>query len=116
MLPENWNCAKHDKNLLIAISDNGIDNLKNISGNKEYGFEDIEISPELAFIRIEEVCEFFKNYQQSSKVVKKVKKETGNENTNTDKFLGGVQRDNSIEHRKKLSKLQVISAYNILNL
>jgi len=45
------------------VSDNGIDFLKQISGNKDYGFEDVEITPELAFKRIEEVCEFYKDYQ-----------------------------------------------------
>ena len=44
------------------MSDNGIEFLDRISGNKDYGFEDIEISPDVAFKRIEEVCEFYKEY------------------------------------------------------
>lgn len=75
LLPENWSCAKHDKNLLIAVSYNGIDFLNNLSGNKEYGFEEMQIGYDVAFKRIEEICEFYKDYQQQSKVVKKVKKE-----------------------------------------
>lgn len=61
-LPDNWDCSKHDKNLLIAVSYNGFDFLKNLSGNKEYEFDDIEIAPEIAFKRIEEICEFYKDY------------------------------------------------------
>ena len=60
------------------MSYNGIDYLRHLSGNKDYGFEDIpELSADLAFKRIEEICDFFKNYQHQSKVVKKQpKKET----------------------------------------
>jgi hypothetical protein len=75
LLPDNWHCAKHDKSLLIAASYNGFDSLKNLSYNKEYGFEEIEITPDVAVKRIEEICDFYKGYQQQSKVVKKVKKE-----------------------------------------
>lgn len=61
-LPDNWQCALHDRNLLIAVSYNGIDCLKQLSWSKEYGFEDVEIMPEVAFKRIEEICEFYKDY------------------------------------------------------
>jgi hypothetical protein len=62
LLPEYWDCSKHDKNLLIAVSDNGIDYLKNMSGNKDYDFEDIDFPSEVLFKRIEDVCEFFKGF------------------------------------------------------
>lgn len=75
-LPDNWDCPKHDKNLLIIVSYNGFEFLKDLSGNKEYGFEDIEVAEDTAFKRIEEICEFYKEYQQQSKVVKKPKKES----------------------------------------
>ncbi len=38
-------------------------------------FDSMEISAELAMKRIEEVCEFYKDLQQQSKVVKKPKKD-----------------------------------------
>jgi len=62
MLPDNWICERHDKNLLIALNYNGFEFLKNLSGNKEYGFEDIDISYDVAFKRVEEICEFYKDY------------------------------------------------------
>lgn len=43
-LPKEWVCSKHDKNLLIALSSNGFEFLRNLPGNKEYGFEDFEIN------------------------------------------------------------------------
>lgn len=62
-MPEDWLCAKHDKNLLVVVSYNGFDFLKNLSGNKEYGFEGIDIAPDVTFKRVEEICEFYKDYQ-----------------------------------------------------
>jgi hypothetical protein len=33
-----------------------------LSGNKEFGFEDCNISAETALKRLEEICEFYKEY------------------------------------------------------
>ena len=43
-LPREWSCAKHDKNLLIALSSNGFEFLKNLTSNKEYGYDEFEIN------------------------------------------------------------------------
>lgn len=76
LLPEFWDCSVHDKNLLIAVNNNGFDFLASIAGNKEYGFQEVtDLTPDVAFKRIEEICEFFKDFQQQTKVVKKPKKE-----------------------------------------
>ncbi|CDW90426.1 transforming growth factor beta regulator 1 [Stylonychia lemnae] len=105
LLPDNWICEKHDKNLLIALNYNGFEFLKNLSGNREYGFEDIEISYDLAFKRIEEICEFYKDYQQQSRVVKKPKKEILPQNQNTE---GQLQQQQSFsEPKRKIAKVQV---------
>lgn len=49
--------------MLVVVSYNGFDFLKNLSGNKEYGFEGIDIAPDVTFKRVEEICEFYKDYQ-----------------------------------------------------
>jgi len=100
LLPDHWSCEKHDRGLLIAASDNGFDFLSIISYNKEYGFEDIEIAYDVAFKRVEEVCDFFKGYQQLNKVIKKQKKETLGEPAPIDKN----QQIN--EYKKKMFKIQ----------
>jgi hypothetical protein len=50
----------HDKSLLKAVSDKGFDVLNDLSGNPDYDMQDMHISAETAFKRIEEICEFFK--------------------------------------------------------
>ena len=63
LLPEHWECSKNDKTLLKVVSDKGIQYLGLLSNNLEYGFEDIQIATDVAFKRVEEVCEFFKEFQ-----------------------------------------------------
>lgn len=75
LLPEHWECSKNDKTLLKVVSDMGIQFLGLLSNNLEYGFEDIEITTDVAFKRVEEVCEFFKEFQQQAKGVKKFKRD-----------------------------------------
>jgi len=106
LLPEFWDCTVHDKNLLIAVNNNGFDFLASVGGNKEYGFKDVlDITPDVAFKRIEEICEFFKDYQQHSKVVKKTKKEAQNQ---AHGYEGGAQQQRSFgETKKKVAKVQL---------
>lgn len=73
MLPNNWICQKHDKALLQIVSDKGFGRLNEISERPE--LSDIDINPETASKRIEDVCEFFKELHQQSKVVKKPKRD-----------------------------------------
>ena len=60
LLPSGWVCSIHDKILLKAVSDKGFDILDKISSNPDYEMQDMQISAEVAFKRIEEICEFFK--------------------------------------------------------
>ncbi len=60
LLPEHWKCGKHDKTLLKVVSEKGISFLDGMSNNPDYDFQDFELSGEVLFKRVEEVCEFFK--------------------------------------------------------
>ena len=51
----------HDKNLLKAVSENGISFLSKLKENKEYGFEDVRVSRKRLQRRLEQLCFFFKN-------------------------------------------------------
>ncbi len=62
MLPNNWICQKHDKALLQLVSDIGFGRLNEISERPE--FLDVNINPEAASKRIEDVCEFYKELHQ----------------------------------------------------
>jgi hypothetical protein len=67
----NWDCSLHDKNLLIAVEENGFAFLNNISGNSNYGFEDIVISYDDAVTRINFLCEFLRDFSTGHKTKKK---------------------------------------------
>jgi hypothetical protein len=67
----NWDCSLHDKNLLIAVEENGFAFLNNISGNSNYGFEDIVISYDDAVTRINFLCEFLRDFSTGNKTKKK---------------------------------------------
>lgn len=73
LLPEEWQCAKHDKILMKAVSDKGIACLEAL----ESDFPDLEVPPtaDVCFKRLEEVCEFFKQMHQQGRTVKKLKRE-----------------------------------------
>jgi hypothetical protein len=60
-LPETWKMEIHDKNLLKAVSENGISFLGKLKENKEYGFEDVRVSRKRLQRRLEQLCFFFKN-------------------------------------------------------
>lgn len=68
---ESWRCDEQDRGLLNAVADSGLGFLDNLAGNAEYGFENIEITPELAQIRIQYLCEFFHNIRNLQKFGKK---------------------------------------------
>lgn len=70
-LPTNWDCSLHDKNLLIAVEENGFSFLNNLSGNSNYGFEEIVISCDDAVSRINFLCEFLRDFSTGHKTKKK---------------------------------------------
>lgn len=70
-LPTNWDCSLHDKNLLIAVEENGFSFLNNLSGNSNYGFEEIVISYDDAVSRINFLCEFLRDFSTGHKTKKK---------------------------------------------
>lgn len=51
----------HDKNLLKAVSENGLSFLSRLKQNKEYDFDMIKISRKKLLRRVEQLCLFFKN-------------------------------------------------------
>ena len=42
-LPEEWICDKHDRYLLKAVSDHGLQYLGKLKENSEYGFENVRV-------------------------------------------------------------------------
>ena len=73
-VPEGWECKKHDKCLIKAVSDHGFDKLSELSDNNDCGFKGIQdISSEFALKRISKICEYFRHVQNQTKVPKKAK-------------------------------------------
>jgi hypothetical protein len=70
-LPENWNFSQHDKGILNAVADNGLNFLNQISYNPNYNFNKIKISFEDAIDRVNYLCEFFRDFSSSNKNKKK---------------------------------------------
>jgi hypothetical protein len=80
-MPDFWQCKKHDKGLLKAVSANGFLYVSQIIGHKEYGFEEVreeeitdgqihqedhqfpDLLSQVLFKRIEEVCTIYKEFQ-----------------------------------------------------
>ena len=62
MLPEEWDCSKHDKLLLSYVSERGFDSLISITEKVPELADMIDLNQELATRRIEEVCEFYKDF------------------------------------------------------
>eukprot|EP01022_Parablepharisma_sp_SALTPOND_P012336 TRINITY_DN1581_c0_g1_i1.p1 TRINITY_DN1581_c0_g1~~TRINITY_DN1581_c0_g1_i1.p1 ORF type:complete len:782 (-),score=65.59 TRINITY_DN1581_c0_g1_i1:72-2336(-) len=72
-LPLKWSPKKHDKGLLVALAQNGFSFLKKLSGNSQYGFEDIEIKEKDGLKRLEYLCKFYQELSSGPKVCKKRK-------------------------------------------
>ena len=73
-VPQNWECKKHDKSLLKAANEKGLEFFSQLSNNNDYGFKDIApISKEFALKRIEKICEYFRDIQSQVKIPKKTK-------------------------------------------
>jgi len=70
-LSEEWKCEVHDRGLLNALADNGLEHVRCISDNPEYGFSGMQISPELVNERIQYLCEFFRTITNLQKYSKK---------------------------------------------
>lgn len=67
ILPDNWKCAEHDKGILNAVADNGLNYLNQISNNPNYNFDKIEISFVDALDRVNYLCEFFRDFTSGNK-------------------------------------------------
>lgn len=59
LLPDGWLCAKHDRALLQKAGLKGFEAIKEAIED----LEGMDIEPELAIKRIEEVCEYYKEQQ-----------------------------------------------------
>ena len=46
----------------MSVNDDGFESLRNLSGNAEFGFENMHIDYDMAFKRVEEICEFYKDF------------------------------------------------------
>lgn len=103
-LPPEWDCSIHDKNLLRAVEENGFHYLHNISSNKDYGFDDIEISYEDAVARINYLCEFFRDFSTGNKTKKK--KDAMSLMSSLMQSQEGVP--NTPVQKKKTSKLNIL--------
>jgi F/Y-rich N-terminus len=70
-LPDGWDCNIHDKGLLNAVADNGINFLHNISNNQNYNFSKMKLCYEDALNRVNYLCEFFRDFTSGNKNKKK---------------------------------------------
>jgi hypothetical protein len=59
-LPSNWKSEVHDKNLLKAVSDNGLAYLGKLKDNREYEFGGIMVKRKILLRRLEKLCYHFK--------------------------------------------------------
>lgn len=70
-LPEGWDCSYHDKGLLNAVADNGLNYLQNLSNNKNYNFDKMRLGFEDGLNRVNYLCEFFRDFTSGNKNKKK---------------------------------------------
>ncbi len=70
-LPNGWECVNHDKGILNAVADNGLNCLKNLSFNQNYNFGKMKITYEEGLNRINYLCEFFRDFSSGNKNKKK---------------------------------------------
>jgi hypothetical protein len=103
----NWDCATHDKALLIAVNEHGLSYMDKMSNNKDYNFQNINITPEEATNRINFLCEFFRDFSSGAKAKKK-KDALMNLGISS---LSNVNNSNLLNEghvvRKKASRLQI---------
>jgi hypothetical protein len=59
-LPGNWKCEVHDKNLLKAVSDNGLAYLGKLKDNQAYEFGGVMVKRKILLKRVEKLCYHFK--------------------------------------------------------
>ena len=59
-LPTNWKIEVHDRNLLKAVSDNGLAYLGKLKDNQQYEFGGIMVKRKLLLKRVEKLCLHFK--------------------------------------------------------
>ena len=59
-LPTNWKVEVHDRNLLRAISENGLGFLGKLKDNRDYEFGGIMVKRKLLLRRVEKLCLHFK--------------------------------------------------------
>jgi hypothetical protein len=94
---ENWDPSVHDKALLIAVNENGLNYLNNISNNKEYGFQNIELSYDEALARVNFLCEYFRDYSTGNKTKKR---------KDFSSHIGNIPTGELIQ-KKKTSKINI---------
>jgi len=70
-LPQGWDCANHDKGILNAVADNGLNYLHDLSNNESYYFANMRLSYEEGLNRVNYLCEFFRDYTSGNKNKKK---------------------------------------------
>jgi len=71
-LPNGWDCSNHDKGLLNAVADNGLNYMNNLNNNENYNFGKMKITYEEGLNRVNYLCEFFRDYTSGNKNKKKI--------------------------------------------
>jgi len=107
-LPEGWNCANHDKGLLNAIADNGLNYLRNLSNNQNYNFVNMSLSYEEGLNRINYLCEFFRDFSSGTKNKKKTHgcfnySENNNANISKNNFGSNFNQGTNSFNNSKIS-------------
>lgn len=100
-MPPTWSTIIHDKGLLYAVSENGFQILPKLSGNKQYGFENITVTEDALRKRLEFLCDFYKDIIAVAKVAKK-RKLPEKSDSKPEKSGNNVDKP-----KKKISKVMV---------
>ncbi len=98
-LPSNWKSEVHDKNLLKAVSDNGLAYLGKLKDNREYEFGGIMVKRKILLRRLEKLCYHFKQLLPKFKRLN----DRVNGMRSGDKSMGQTK----IDLKKKFTKVNV---------
>jgi hypothetical protein len=119
-LPNNWDCSVHDISLLRAVDINGLSILNILSGNRDYNFGDVNISPDDALNRLSYLCEFFREFSAGGKTKKKKEKDHTHHVNTVSEFMPKKKANklviNKDEEGNIIYPIIINSSLQILNL
>lgn len=117
ILPEEWDCANHDKGLLNAVADNGLNYLHNLDNNQNYNFDKMKINYEDALFRVNYLCEFFREFTSGNKNKKKnpCNYNINESNSTLNPNINNANNNNNFSNNKANSNFSSINHLNQIN-